>query len=242
MSTSPPSRRPPGQADAQPAESATSGGMRLDLGRPVRGRDGTLGELGDVVVDPGHGRVTHLVVRPQHGEFAPARLVPIGLALLGEQQDVLTLRCTREDFDRLAAVGEVAEVRLGGGPAADPDWDVGVVDVLEPPPYPAGELGATAIPTEVTMIYDRVPKHDIELRRSSAVQASDGGELGHVEALVVGRRGRLTHVVLQRRRFWRRRNVALPAGAIEELRSDLVRLSLSRRQVDALPAERPGRG
>ena len=34
--------------------------------------------------------------------------------------------------------------------------------------------------------YDRVPKHEVEIRRSSAVISTDGHHLGHVEGFLIG--------------------------------------------------------
>jgi len=52
---------------------------RLALGTAVSCTDAKLGELADVVIDPGSKRVVDLVVR-SHGAGGPARLVPIEMA------------------------------------------------------------------------------------------------------------------------------------------------------------------
>jgi sporulation protein YlmC with PRC-barrel domain len=221
---------------ARPRATSTDGELRLELDTPVRGRDGMLGELGDLVVDPLRGRVTHLVVRPRRGESVSARLVPIELAIWGDTDHGVAVDCARRDFGALDPVGEVVAVAPGEPRVDDPNWDAGVVDVMAPLPA-MGELGVGAIPNEVTMIYDRVPKDDVELRRSSSVESSDGHDLGHLEALVVDANARLTGVVLRHRRLWAQRNVALPIDAIKAIRTDLVTLALTKRQVKQLPAE-----
>jgi sporulation protein YlmC with PRC-barrel domain len=195
-----------------------------------------LGELGDLVVDPLRGRVTHLVVRPRRGESVSARLVPIELAIWGDTDHGVALDCARRDFGALDPVGEVVAVAPDEPRVDDPNWDAGVVDVMAPLPA-TGELGVGAIPNEVTMIYDRVPKDDVELRRSSSVESSDGHDLGHLEALVVDANARLTGVVLRHRRLWAQRNVALPFDAIKAIRTDLVTVALTKRQVKQLPVE-----
>jgi sporulation protein YlmC with PRC-barrel domain len=221
----------------RPGATSMDGGLRLELDAPVRGRDGMLGELGDLVVDPLRGSVTHLVVRPRRGESVSARLVPIGLAISGETHHGVALDCARRDFGALDPVGEVVAGAPGELPVDDPNWDAGVVDVMAPPLSATGELGVAAFPNEVTMIYDRIPKDDVELRRSSSVESCDGHDLGHLEALVVDAHARLTAVVLSHRRLWARRNVALPFDAIKEIRTDLVTVTLTKRQVKQLPVE-----
>src|SRR5947208_10715319 len=147
--------------------------MRVELGTPVFCEDKPLGELADVVIDPDKRRLTHLVVQP-HGEaLVGPRLVPIELTRSGEASEVIALRCTKEDFGRLEPVRELAYERLGSLPVDDPDWDVGIADVLTPAFGAPGELGSMGYPP-VTMTYDRIPKDDVELRRSSRVQSSDG--------------------------------------------------------------------
>jgi sporulation protein YlmC with PRC-barrel domain len=222
------------------ATSKDGGGLRLELETPVRGRDGMLGELGDLVVDPLRRCVTHLVVRPQRGDFVSARLVPIELVIRDDTHREVALDCARRDFGALDPVGEVVAGAPGDLPVDDPDWDPGVIDALEPPVPPVGELGVGAFPTEVTTIYDRVPKDDVELRRSSSVESCDGHELGQLEALVVDAHARLTGVVLRHRRFWARRTVALPFDAIKDIQTDLVTLALTKRQVKQLPVEGAG--
>src|SRR4051794_28907884 len=152
---------------ARDEAAVTDGGTRLELESPVRGPEGMLGELGDLVVDPLRGRVTHLVVRSRGREFASARLVPIEFVIPGDASPDahpgVALRCTRRDFGALEPVGEVVAVGLGESRVDDPNWDMGIVDVMELP-YPTAEMGGGAFPAEVTMIYDRVPKDDVELR------------------------------------------------------------------------------
>ncbi len=114
--------------------------MRLELGKPIRGTDKVFGELADVVIDPIANRVTHLVAQPSGGDGS-ARLVPIELVEAGGgDEDEIRLRCTTEDILGLDDVQEVAYLRLGESPTSDPDWDVGVENVLALPYYPGSEF------------------------------------------------------------------------------------------------------
>ena len=114
--------------------------MRLEIGNRVRCTDGVYGELADIVIDPLEKRLTHLVVRPEQGE-GEARLVPIQLAKgRDDEQREIELKCTLDEAQGFESVREGAYLRLGENPVEDPDWDVGVQDVLAMPYY-AG-LGA----------------------------------------------------------------------------------------------------
>jgi sporulation protein YlmC with PRC-barrel domain len=212
--------------------------MRLELGRPVRCSDGAFGELVDVVIDPTKKRVTHLVVKP-HGLDGVSRLVPVELAEPGEHGDrELALRCTAADVQRLTHVQESAYLRLGEFPTNDPEWDVGVEDVLAMPYYESS-LGAPVgggYDDSATVIYDRVPKGEVEIRRASAVNTADGHYLGQVDGFLVDAEDHITHFVLERGHLWGRREVTVPIGAVEKIETDAVTVRLSRKEVGELPS------
>jgi len=212
--------------------------MRLELGSPVRCIDDLFGELADVVIDPRRRRVTHLVVQPHH-RHRLARLVPVELAeatAAGDAQPEISLRCTVEEVRRLAPVQEFAYLRLGEFPVADPDWDIGVQEVLAMPYYGSAGLGgyAGASDPHVGLSYDRVPKGEVEIRRSSAVTSADGHHLGHVDGFVVDDDEQIAQLVLERGHLWGRREVTIPIGAVAKVESDAVTLSLSKDEVGAL--------
>jgi sporulation protein YlmC with PRC-barrel domain len=209
--------------------------MRLELGKPIVCTDGAVGELADVVVDPVKQRVTHLVVQP-HGHLGPARLVPADLAADGPRG--IALRCTRADVDGFATIRESAYLRTGQLPRDDPEWDIGVEDVLAMPYYTSPDVGVyPALEEPYMLTYDRVPKGEAEIRRSSAVVSADGHDLGTVEALVVDGE-QITHLVLERGHLWGRRDITIPVAAVEKVESDTVTLRISKDEVGDLPAVR----
>ena len=204
--------------------------MRLELGGSVRCADDLLGELADVVIDPTTKRVTHLVVQPHH-DIAPARLVPIELAQEAEGHEI-SLRCTVEEVRQLAPVHEFAYLRLGEFPVDDPDWDVGVQELLAMPYYEPG-VDPMSYGTDAGIVYDRVPKGEVEIRRSSAVTSSDGHHLGHIDGFLVDGE-QITHIVFERGHLWGRRDLTVPIGAVKKVETDAVTLSLSKDEVGAL--------
>jgi sporulation protein YlmC with PRC-barrel domain len=206
--------------------------VRLELGAPVRCTDDKLGELADVVIDPVRKRITHLVVQPHH-EHGLARLVPVELAEGGgEGQPGILLKCTVEEVRGLEPVQEFSYLRLGEFPVDDPDWDMGVQDVLAMPYYESS-LGPGNYTGDTGVIYDRVPKGEVEIRRSSAVTSSDGHHLGHIDGFIVDGE-QITHIVLGRGHLWGRRDVTVPIGAVTKVETDAVTLGLSKDEVGAL--------
>ena len=217
--------------------------MRLEIGNRVRCTDGVYGELTDIVIDPLEKRVAHLVVEPEQGE-GEARLVPIQLAKgRDDEEREIELECTLDEAQRFESVHEAAYLRLGESPAEDPDWDVGVEDVLAMPYYTGLNVGAYPgeFDSHVTTYYDRVPKGEVEVRRASAVISADGHSLGDVDGFVVDADKHITHFVLERGHLWGRKEVTIPIGAVARVESDAVHVALSKDEVGALPAVRVGR-
>ena len=216
--------------------------MRLEIGNRVRCNDGPYGDLADVVIDPLVKRVTHLVVQPEHA--GGSRLVPIDLAKSSDDnQGEIELSCTLDEAQKFESVHEAAYIRLGENPAQDPDWDIGVMDVLASPYY--SSLGvepyAEPLDSNVTLSYDRVPKGEVEIRRTSAVISAHGHLLGDVDGFVVDADEYITHFVLERGHLWGRKEVTIPIGAVTRVESDAAHLALSKHEVGALPAVHVGR-
>ena len=210
---------------------------RLDLDSPVHCADAQFGELADVVIDPTTRCVTHLVVRP-HNRPHDARIVPVGWATSEGRDAAIRLTATVAEVDRLDRLHETAYLRLGGFPVADPDWDVGVQDLLGMPYFQGIEAQPIEADPHVMFGYDRVPKGEVEIRRASAVTAADGADLGRVDGFVVDGAGHISHVVLERGHLWGHREVTIPIGAVDRVENDVVVLSLTKGEVGALPSHR----
>ena len=210
--------------------------MRLDFGKPVHCVDGAFGQLDDVAIEPIAHTVTHLVARPNDLDGV-SRLVPIELVdRSSDGQQELRLQCTLDAATQFPSVQEYAYLSLDEVPSEDANWDVGVEEVLETP-Y-AGQLDYSGVDSAYGVIYDRVPKGEVEIRRASGVESTDGDFLGRVNGLIVGSDDRITHVVLERGYFWRRREVIVPLSAVDSVRTDTVTVSLSKKAIGALPSTR----
>jgi hypothetical protein len=136
-------------------------------------------------------------------------------------------------------VQESAYVRVGEFPTADPDWEIGTQDVLALPVFQEMDGFGTAIDPDphVVFNYDRIPKHEVEIRRSSAVVSEDGHFLGHVEGFLIGS-GDAADIVLERGHLWGHREVVVPAAAVARVENDRVTLSWTKDEVGALESRR----
>lgn len=205
--------------------------MRLELGGAVRTADGDERVLADVVVDPGGRRVTHLVVEPE-GNREAARLV--ALELVRAQPEGLALTCTAEALEGMESVSGFAYMPAEGTPVDSEEWSVGVEDVIVAPTYDALGLGETELDPNASVLYDRVPKGEVELRGSSDVYSADEHHLGTIHALEVADDGRLASVALRRGHLWWKRELAIPADAIASLESDVVTLGVDKAKLGSL--------
>lgn len=211
--------------------------MRLGLGSTVRCADGGVRELADVVVDAAARRVTHLVVQPKDRHNA-ARLVSLGLVV--EDAEGLTLSCSSEALAELEAVHEYAYLPAGSRPEEGADWSIGIEDVLVAPDYEPFDVAEPDLDSNVSLMYDRVPKGEIEIRKTSAVYSADEHHVGSVHGFVVGDGGAIEMLTLLRGHLWWSREISVPVGAIAKLENDLVTLGVAKRELKGFSSRRAG--
>ena len=216
--------------------------IQLQLGKPVHCTDGVEFELSDVVIDPTTRRVTHLVVQP-HDRHDLARIVPISLAEPAHAQShaTLDLACSSAEIEKLERVQRAAYLRLGQFPVEDPDYEVGIEETYALPYYgsfaPGGidsGLGPVAYDENAPVIWDRIPKGEVEIRRGSAISSSEGRHLGHIEGFVVDDDQQISHFVLEHGHLWGKREVVIPIGAVDRIESDGVTLRMTKDEVEKL--------
>jgi uncharacterized protein YrrD len=209
--------------------------MNLVLGSTVRCSDGAVRELADLVVDAQGRRVTHIVVQPKHRHEA-ARLVPLELA--SEDVDGLSLYCTEEMLDKLEPVREYAYLPAGAKPEEGGEWDVGVEDVLVVPSFEPLDVAEPELDPNVNLMYDRVPKGEVELRLTSSVYSSDEHHIGSVNGVVVGDDGVIAALNVLRGHLWWHRELSVPVDAIASLENDLATLAVEKRELKQYPARK----
>jgi sporulation protein YlmC with PRC-barrel domain len=203
------------------------------IGADVSCSDGPCGLVTRVVVNPVARSVTDIVVEPT-GREGLARLVP--LDLVDATGTEIRLRCTLEEFEKLESAEDTQFVPGTYGYGA-----FGPEQVLSWPYY--GLTGVESVSADAldggvsqTVTYDMVPLGEVEVRRDDHVHATDGN-IGKVQGLVIEPRSHhVTHVLLQEGHLWGRKEVAIPISAVSSVDDDGIKLSITKHQVQALPA------
>ena len=212
---------------------------RLRLGLPVQCRDGKVGRLADVVIEPQDRRVTHLVVEDRGGE---ARLVPVDLLKHEPKGRAASLSCGTADLEAFEPIRSFAYIGVEEPPKDNGQADIGVEDMVALPSFGDLELGAYAAGFDdaygVTL--DRIPHGSAELRRTSSVVSVEGQEIGHVEGLLL-LGPRVTDVVVEGDLRRRTRTVAVPIDSVEAIETDRITVRVSQEVLHSLPGVRTRR-
>ena len=213
------------------------------IGTEVFCSDGICGQLTRVVLDPVARTLTHLVVEPDR-QRGIGRLVPLDLVDSDLDSGQIRLQCTIARFDKLENAEETQFL-----PAAPGEWGYGQRQMLVWPYYGLGLGGSMGMGTggvnmgrggtamasiPRTVVHDRVPLGEVEVRRGEPVHAVNG-TIGRVRGLVINPGDhQVTHVLLDEGHLWGRKRVAIPISAVASVENG-VRLMLSKDQVRDLP-------
>lgn len=201
----------------------------FEIGASVGCGDGAVGRLACVIVDPVARAVTHLVVEPEHAA-GQGRLVPV--ELVRQQAHGLTLACSMRDFDELEFAQETHFTSPDGEQLGYREGEV-----LSWPYYGLGlDTGVGEVSSSPRAFFsNRVPAGQVEVRRGERVHAADG-DYGRVHGFVVDPSDHhITHLVLEERHLFARREVVVPMAAVTSVDAGGVTLSLRRSEIRSLP-------
>lgn len=213
--------------------------MRLNLGTKIFCLDGFYGELVDVIVAC-HDHLTHMVVAPNE-RHELARMIALDRVYDWSHSPYeLEIDYTKSELANLEPVEHSVELDDGGPVADDSAWDIGIEEILSAP-YDAAQsvgvgLGLASIMSGVplTEVYDRIPHNAAEIRKASSVTSSDTRYVGRVKGFVVDYPDTISHLILHTRRLWIQREVLVPIRKIASIRTDQIRLTLTKSQLRTL--------
>lgn len=191
--------------------------LDLALSAPVRATDAPIGHVAHVIIDPEHGRATHLVVResqlPNTLRLVPEKYIaasgPDGVALSIPRNRVAALReYIQTEYYSPSFFLTLAKREHCNLPLAPSSWTV--------------ERPAT-------------PEGSVALVGHEPVEATDG-PVGRVDGVLAeAHTGRITHLLLRRGHLWGTREVQVPAAMVAAYADGKVRLGIDKAAVGALP-------
>jgi sporulation protein YlmC with PRC-barrel domain len=194
------------------------------IGADVSCSDGPCGTVSRLIVEPGAETVTHLVVDPKHR--GRSRLVPVGLADAAAGR--IKLRCSKAEFDKLDAAEQTELLHMNT--AGDP---IPTSSGYMPPSL----IGLALYDGERVSTHGTVPAGEVDVRRGEPVYTTDvtDSEIGRIRGLVMDPGSHhVSHILLEEGHLWGRKEVAIPISAVTRI-GDIVRLNISRQQVEDLP-------
>ena len=196
----------------------------IPMDAPVHCRDGQAGKSSHVILDPTSRKITHFVVVDDDQMVKHHYLVPVEL-VSETRHDAIYLDCTKEE---LAEQEQFVETRYIENPGIEAGYPADSVYLA---PY-VSPLDLAYVPVEV----ERIPMGTVALHRGAIVEASDGyvGRLG--ELLVDPESNEVTHFILQEGHAWGKKEVAVPASAVDETLENTIILTLDKEAVGKLPA------
>jgi sporulation protein YlmC with PRC-barrel domain len=194
------------------------------IGADVSCSDGPCGKVSRLIVEPGTETITHLVVDPKHR--GRSRLVPVDLADTAAGR--VKLRCSQADFDKLdpAEQAELLHMDTAGDPIPTSRG------FASPNLTGLALYDSARVSTHAT-----VPTGEVDVRRGEPVYTTDatGSEIGRIQGLVMDPGShQVSHILLEEGHLWGRKEVAIPISAVTRI-GDIVRLNISRQQVEDLP-------
>jgi hypothetical protein len=206
-----------------------AGAVKLRLGAKVVCSDGPAGTLTRFIIDLDTGRVTHVdVANHTHGG---GHLVPI--AEIAEGGDEVHLSSTSAEFSAFQADQAYADVY----PASsfyDPD-------ALVQMPFIGfggmGMFGAMSSGSVQPVREELTPKDETGVERHEPAYASGGHHVGHIDGLIVEPKdGHITYLLLGEGHIFNKQEVAIPSDAVLGVDEEGARLSLTKDEIEALPA------
>ena len=210
--------------------------MDIPVGVDVHCADGLCGRSTYVLVDPASNEVTHLVVK--ENEFPhEERIVPIE-TVSDTSSDVILLKCTRDGLAEMEPFIQTEYIREE------------MTDMEEYVPLGYAGIGPSMLwpitapdRTHVVAVeHKRVPLGELAIQHGAVVQARDG-PAGRVDELIVDPKSEhITHLVMHEGHLWGKQRITIPVSKVERIRDGIVRLALSKDEVEALPADPLHRG
>jgi uncharacterized protein YrrD len=199
--------------------------MEIPLSADVRCGGSTCGTSIAIVLNPVSDQVTHFVVKERQSPHRE-RLVPIREVAETTPEEI-RLRCSPDELSNMEPFVQTEFIRT-----KVPYYGTDAVI------YRWGFVAPEVDTKTVAIKHERIPAGELAVRRGARVECTDG-QVGKVDEFLADTdSGHITHLVLREGHLWGRKDVSIPVSAIDRIDEGVVHLSLSKKEVEALPAIR----
>jgi sporulation protein YlmC with PRC-barrel domain len=170
-----------------------------------------------IIVNPVKDQVTHLVVQEKNYPNVE-RLVPVE-HIIESNPTIIYLDCTLDELSTMQAFVEKEFI-----PNEYQDMSSSMMWPYIAPEFPY-----------MLLEHERIPPHELSIRRGAEVMATDG-HVGTVdEFLVEPESGDITHLVLHEGHLWGQKDITIPISQVEKMDQDVVYLKVDKGFIEALP-------
>jgi uncharacterized protein YrrD len=220
--------------------------MELREGAGVYTFDGEqIGDLERVVIDPGSGKVTHLVVRKGF-IFSEDKVVPVDLVQKADEERV-ELSKVQGELGELPNFVEIHYVELDQRERERARYPENHArPFFWYPPYGTTPMGYAGYPAhhyipygpswdKVPQVERNIPEDSIPLKEGAPVYTADREHIGDIERLLVDNMSqRVTHLVISRGLLLKSEKL-IPEAWIKHVEEDKVMLGVGSNFVEGLP-------
>ncbi len=196
--------------------------------------DGSCGKSLGVIGERGTRILTHFVVEDETLPYPPyQRLVPVE-HVVETTRDLIRPSYTKEEVGHMEPFVRTRYIQKK-------EHDYSLFEGGEGPSDDASTVEVSYTKKEEMLI----PEGEVGVSVGTSVEATDG-HIGHVGELLMDEdTGQLTHMVLEEGHLWSKKEVTLPASAVDRVEGDTMYLNLDKAAVHSLPAvpvKRRGKG
>ncbi len=175
-----------------------------------------------VIVNPCSNELTHVVVEDNAFPYQK-RIVQVEM-VRGSNPKSIQLSCSKKELLQMENFVEHHYI-----PAEN---TFGVFPIKHKIYIPFSEYSNDV--ADVTR--ERVPEGGIAFHPGTLIEATDG-KVGQVnEFLVDPASEHITHLVMKEGHFWHKKEIAIPASVIDRVENDVVRLKISKTELESFPS------
>ena len=196
----------------------------IPISAKVECSDGPSGKTTNVIVNPVTRKVPHIVVKDKGLPDNDTRLLPFS-KISDATREQITLDCSKSEVAGMppfieahlmqeSMSGKASPSRASDAYASQYVFNTTAYELVQVENIQAGELAICS---------------------GMHVAATDG-KVGKLDELVLDPdSGDITHLLMRKGRLWGKRDVAVPASAVDYVEADTAHLNVDRAAVEAMP-------